>query len=52
MAAALLAQKDLQVPLKKIFTWEDQHIVGSTVIIGFTETGDFRLVESYEAEGA
>lgn len=52
VAAALLAQKDLQVPLKKIFMWEDQHIVGSTVIIGFTETGEFRLVESYEAEGA
>lgn len=49
LSAALLSQKDLQVPLKKIFSWQDQHIVGSTVIIGFTDSGDFRLVKSYEA---
>lgn len=48
VAAALLGQKDLTVPLKKIFEWQDQHIVGSTVVIGFTETGDFRLAAAYE----
>lgn len=47
IAKALLAQRDLTVPLKTIFEWKDQHIVGSTVIIGFTDSGEFQLVASY-----
>ena len=47
LAAALLGQKDLTVPMKTIFEWKDQHIVGSTVVIGFTDSGEFKLAASY-----
>jgi len=50
VASALLAQTNLTVPLKTITKWQDQHIVGSTVIIGFTDTGDFKLAASYGKE--
>jgi branched-chain amino acid transport system substrate-binding protein len=50
LAAALLGQKNLTVPLKTIAEWQDQHIVGSTVVIGFTDSGDFKLAASYGRE--
>lgn len=50
LAAALLGQKNLTVPLKTITEWKDQHIVGSTVVIGFTDAGEFKLAASYGTE--
>jgi branched-chain amino acid transport system substrate-binding protein len=49
IADALFAQRDLQVPLKEIGKWQDGHIVGSTVIIGFTPDGKFEKVATYNA---
>lgn len=49
IADALFAQKDLQVPLKTIGQWEQGHIVGSTVILGFTADGKFEQVATYNA---
>lgn len=49
VAKALFAQKNHKVPMKTIARWESGHIIGSTVIIGFTPEGKFRKVVAYPA---
>lgn len=49
IAKALFAQKNLELPLKTLGRWEHGHIVGSTVVIGFTADGKFKEVASYKA---
>lgn len=45
---ALFAQKDLELPLRTVYSWKDGHILGSNVVVGFTPTGAFEEVKSYK----
>ncbi|MEV4991641.1 ABC transporter substrate-binding protein [Pseudarthrobacter sp. LMD1-1-1.1] len=48
---ALFAQKDLQLPMRTIKKWENGQSLGSTVIVGFTPSGQFQQVKTYNLTG-
>lgn len=48
---ALFAQKDLELPMRTIKKWENGQSLGSTVIVGFTPTGQFQQVKTYSLTG-
>ncbi len=48
---ALFAQKDLELPMRTVGSWEDRHILGTNVVVGFTPEGAFTQVKTYNLTG-
>lgn len=48
---ALFAQKDLELPMRTVYSWEAGHILGSNVVVGFTPDGAFEQVQTYNLSG-